>query len=89
MTQSGEIDSDRLLVEVQVSDAAGRMVGDSRLVMKFADGIGRVVETLRMFDHRELPLRLDLRVSELLSAGERAELERLRKLVRIAGGKVE
>lgn len=88
MTDSNESVS-RLLVEVQLSDARGRLLGDGRFVMEFKDGVGRLVESLRSLGHPMEIHRLDLRVSELLDRSERDELERLRKLVRMAGGEAE
>lgn len=83
MTQSDTSDSaDRLLIELQLSDAPGRLIGDGRFVLEVKDGIGRLTEALRSFTNPGDCYWIDLRVSELLDRGERDELERLRRTVR-------
>lgn len=83
MTLPGESDSaERLLVEVQLSDAPGRIVADGRFVLEVKDGIGRLVEQMRGLSSPYEVYRIDLRISELLQRTERDELERLRRIVR-------
>jgi hypothetical protein len=74
--------AERLLIEVQLSDAPGRIVADGRFVLEVKDGVGRLVEQLRALGSPHELYRFDLRVSELLQRSERDELERLRRIVR-------
>lgn len=83
MTQRDESESpERLLIEVQLSDAPGALVADGRFVLEVKDGVGRLVEPMRSLSSPLSLYRLDLRVSELLQRTERDELERLRRIVR-------
>lgn len=83
MTPSEKDDSARrLLVEIQLLNAPGVLVGDGRFVMEVKDGIGRVQEHLRGLKRPFDIWSIDLRVSELLLRNERDELERLRQIVR-------
>lgn len=81
-SQPGKNDSNRLLVEVQLSDGPGALLADGRFVIEVKDGIGQLVEPLRSLRSYNELYRLDVRVSELLHRSERDELERLRRLVR-------
>lgn len=74
---------ERLLVEVQLSDAPGRLVADGRFVVQLNDGLGQLTEPLRSLSSSMGFYRLNLRISELLLRSERDELVYLRELTRM------